>query len=279
MEIKIGADPELFVRDAKTGKYLCAHGMVEGTKDKPQPVKYGAMQVDGMALEFNIDPAKTVQEFETYITHVREQMLRYINPEHDVIYDLDPTPTCYFDQEYFDGCPKQAKDLGCNPDWNAWTETQNERPYTDQPFRTGAGHLHIGFTEGEDITDPDFIQECYMVVKQLDVCVGMYSLLWDGDVKRRTLYGTAGSCRIKPYGVEYRPLSNAWLKSPQLIRWVFKQTKGAVDSLSKGFRYFEEYGDMARTVINSTEPQNLKTLSRQLKYLPMSEIQGIPLAA
>lgn len=275
MQILIGADPELFVRDTKTGQFITAHGLVEGTKEKPQPVQFGAVQVDGMALEFNIDPAKTVEEFELYITKVREQMTRLIDPS----YELVPQPTCYFDQEYFDGCPAKAKDLGCNPDWNAWTERQNDRPSTSEPFRTGAGHLHIGFTKDQDVSDPDFIQECYMVVKQLDVWVGMYSPLWDGDVKRRSLYGQAGACRIKPYGVEYRPLSNAWLRTPELTRWVFKQTWSAVNALSKSFYSFEEYGEMARDIINSTEKQNPATLIRKFRYLPMTAVNGLPLAA
>jgi hypothetical protein len=56
MEFKIGADPEFFLRDKATGKFVSAHGLIPGTKRQPMKVDKGAVQVDGMALEFNIDP-------------------------------------------------------------------------------------------------------------------------------------------------------------------------------------------------------------------------------
>ena len=59
--ITIGCDPEFFVKE--NNKFVNAHGLIEGTKDFPQLVNKGAVQVDGMALEFNINPAKNSKEF------------------------------------------------------------------------------------------------------------------------------------------------------------------------------------------------------------------------
>ncbi len=44
---------------------VTASGLVipDTAKEKPFPVTNGAVQVDGMALEYNIDPASTVEEF------------------------------------------------------------------------------------------------------------------------------------------------------------------------------------------------------------------------
>jgi len=56
MKILVGCDPELFVK--KDGVLVSAHGLVQGSKEHPFRVSKGAVQVDGMALEFNIDPAE-----------------------------------------------------------------------------------------------------------------------------------------------------------------------------------------------------------------------------
>ena len=56
--ILIGCDPEVFVK--QNGVFRSAHGLIRGDKKNPQKIRSGAVQVDGMALEFNIDPARTI---------------------------------------------------------------------------------------------------------------------------------------------------------------------------------------------------------------------------
>ncbi len=41
--------------------------------------------------------------------------------------------------------------------------------------------------------------------------------MYDKDTERRGMYGKAGAFRPKPYGVEYRTLSNAWLSNDERI--------------------------------------------------------------
>ena len=62
MQLLLGADPEAFVVLKDGGIPVSAHGLLPGTKDKPFPVEKGAVQVDGMAAEFNIEPAATEDE-------------------------------------------------------------------------------------------------------------------------------------------------------------------------------------------------------------------------
>ena len=50
-EILIGCDPEVAVVDEK-GELVSAHGLIKGTKDNPQLVKNGMVQVDG-AIAFS----------------------------------------------------------------------------------------------------------------------------------------------------------------------------------------------------------------------------------
>lgn len=229
---KIGADPEVFLRDA-SGKFVSGHDLIPGTKEEPFFVPDGAIQRDGVALEFNIAPATSSVEFIHNINSVMKSLHgHYSAVRPDCEFAIEPT--AFFDKDYFDGLPEEPKILGCTPDFNAYTGLENSPPHTDEPFRTGAGHIHIGWGSGFSISNPDHFDLCRDVVKQLDCILYPASLLWDRDYKRRSLYGRLGAFRPKKYGVEYRPLSNAILKAQFIQKFVFDATVHAVDLLMNG---------------------------------------------
>ena len=205
-DFKIGCDPEVFIRCIATGKLVSAHGMLPGDKKNPFKVPHGAVQVDGMAAEFNIDPARTVEEFVRNIKSVMASLQEIVGDE----YELVITPTAHFGQEMIDAQPDEAKELGCEPDYNAWTGEQNPTPNVNTPFRTGAGHVHIGWTMGVDISLNQHKQICEHLCRTLDIYTLPF-LRMEDDVLRRELYGKAGAYRPKEYGVEYRTPSNVWL--------------------------------------------------------------------
>ena len=212
----LGADPELFVKD-KAGKFISGYGMIPGTKDEPFKVESGAVQVDGMALEFNIDPAKSAREFSSNIKKVMTSLKGMVG---DV--ELAAVPTAYFGKEYMETQPKEALELGCDPDYDAYSGKANPRPDGNVAFRTGAGHIHIGWTEGQDPMNIHHFEACRLVTRALDYYLFPLSQIWDKDKKRRELYGKQGAFRPKPYGVEYRVLSNAWVGNTVLESIIFK---------------------------------------------------------
>lgn len=227
MELLIGADPELFVYDKKGRKFVTGYDLIPGTKDKPHPVDKGAVQVDGMALEFNIDPAKDYNEFEHNINTVMGRLKAMI-PDN---LELKIKPSIMWKKDYLESMPEKAKELGCDPDWNAYTETLNPAPNAKSCLRTAAGHIHLGWTEGQDPTTKEHLAACFDLVKALDSFVGVPSLKFDKDKRRRRLYGKAGAFRPKPYGVEYRVLSNAWLETPERMRFVYRQVHKAFEAV------------------------------------------------
>ena len=247
MQILIGADPEVFVKNA-AGEFRSAWGMIPGTKKAPFKVPKGAVQVDGNALEFNIDPAATKAEFVGNIREVYQEMGRMVPG-----YNLAIEPVAMFDKAYFDALPEGARELGCDPDFNAWTRQVNERPFTNEPFRTAAGHIHIGWLPPEAYADPmdsNHFDDCCEVAKQMDYFLGMWSLTWDKDSERRRLYGSAGCFRPKPYGCEYRSLSNAWLKTEELQGWVYDAAIAGMKALEKGQLMSVEQGQVAQVAID-----------------------------
>lgn len=246
MSILVGCDPEVFVKQG--GIFKSAHGLIRGDKKNPQPVRNGAVQVDGMALEFNINPASTESEFVLSVQDVLAQMTAMV-PDYEVV----AVPVAEFTEDYMRQQPDAAKELGCDPDFNAWADGRaNDKPDGDRPFRTASGHVHIGWTDGEDINDDNHIGRCHMVVKQLDFYLGLPSLIYDADTKRRSMYGKAGAYRPKSYGVEYRTLSNRWLASDKLMGWVFRTTQKAVQEVMEGNFLWEKHGDI-QEIINSSD--------------------------
>lgn len=238
MSLKIGADPEVFIKNKVLGQYVSAHDLLPGTKHSPFPTAFGGCQVDGVAGEFNIKPAKNATDFSN---RVRE-CLNFINQtvkghSNDLVVAIEPV--AWFDGKYFKSLPRTAKELGCEPDFDAYSGTQNIKPATPDPFRTAAGHLHLGWSDGIDPQDPEHTVMCHDVVKQLDVALFVPSLHFDRNTQRRRLYGRPGSYRPKFYGVEYRVLSNRWLKNEHLCRWVFNRSLKAYNDLQKGKKYFE----------------------------------------
>lgn len=234
VQLLIGADPEVFVKS--NGVYVSAHNMIPGTKKSPHGVPSGAVQVDGMALEFNIEPAADVDEFMCNLDTVYSYLQEMIPEGHE----LDIVPTAFFDEGYIKSQPPEATELGCDPDFDAWTGARNPRPNAAVNFRTGAGHIHVGWCEGMDIQDPDHIEACHMMIKQLDCSLGLLSLLWDNDDTRRQLYGKFGAFRPKSYGVEYRTLSNAWLRDNRTKKVVWEITSAAFHSLMDGYKFYDD---------------------------------------
>lgn len=263
MNILIGCDPEVFVK--QQGLFKSAYGLIKGDKKHPQKVNRGAVQVDGMALEFNIDPAATEDEFCINVQDVLNTM-KLMVPEYEVV----ATPVAHFSLEYIRSQPAAAIELGCDPDYDAWTGDANEKPNAERPMRTAAGHIHIGWTNNEDIHNPMHVGQALAAGKQMDFFLGLPSLIYDKCVERREMYGKAGCVRIKPYGVEYRTLSNEWLNKESLMRWVFRSAQAGMAQLIAGNSLADKYGDI-RAIINNNDVEAAKKIMTMegIEYAPI----------
>lgn len=242
--ILVGCDPEIFVR--RDGEFVSAHGLIPGDKKNPLKVEKGAVQVDGMALEFNIDPASSESEFVGNVQHVL-QILGSMVPG----YELAPVPVADFPLEYIHSQPLAARELGCEPDYDAYTGMANVKPNADLPMRTASGHVHVGWTNDASIYSAEHENACRSVIQQLDCVLGVASLFYDHDTRRRSMYGKGGCYRPKTYGAEYRTLSNAWLLSSERMAWVYRNTQRAMNMLFEGRALFTEADDVAAVINNS----------------------------
>ena len=234
----IGADPELFIRNKYTNKYTSAVGLITGTKDEPTPIDNlgHAYQVDNVAVEFNIAPAASLQDFRASIHKVLDY-LRQKLPD----YDFSKESAVSFPKDELN--TPEAQLFGCEPDFDAWNMIENVKPHADDAnLRSAGGHIHVG----SDIA----INNPIAVIRALDLHLGVPSVRLDAGSLRRQLYGKAGSFRFKKYGTEYRTLSNFWIFDNSLIDWAYQGTQRALEFVEKGNEISEKDGHLIQQCIN-----------------------------
>lgn len=251
--ILIGADPELFITSTN-GDLIASCGLIGGTKEQPRPIdKEGcAVQEDNVAVEFNIPPAATREDFTGDLNHVLAYLSDFLHSK-DLV--LSCTASAVFPQDQL--VDERALVFGCSPDYNAWTGKENPKPHAkNAALRSCGGHVHVGFE------DPS--QETVLTLMQtLDLFLGVPSVLYDEDKDRRQLYGKAGSFRFKPYGGEYRTLSNWWVGRTDYMEYVYDQVHRAVGFLNSGTTIMPLDAKHVRSAINNSDKAMAVSLMSQ----------------
>lgn len=221
----VGADPELFIINEKTGKVVSSIGIIPGEKGNPyvsedMPIGFG-LETDNILAEFNIPPVKTKESFIQVLNYMKDYITAFvkrINPD----YGIRCSAYEVVDENQLKS--EQALEFGCDPDYNCYTESQNEKPVAKLSNGRSAGfHIHIGYE------NPN-VNTSVKLVKYFDTYVGLPSILYDTDVRRRTLYGKAGSFRLQPWGVECRMLSAAMYANEKLMRVVWNGVIQAINA-------------------------------------------------
>ena len=80
--VTIGADPELFLINSKTGEVVSSIGIIPGEKGNPyrsidMPEGYG-LEIDNILAEFNIPPVRTKEDFIEAITYMKNYIKKFI---------------------------------------------------------------------------------------------------------------------------------------------------------------------------------------------------------
>ncbi len=226
----IGCDPEIFALD-ESGKLIPAWNFL-GSKENPNrthaiALGNGGHQIpstvgnnpcywDGFGAEFTTKPTTCleyqVESIYCGLKGVRDLLKsKFPNAELTIksVMDIDPKLMMEASDE--------QTEFGCSPSYNAYGRTIDLPPGRQVPFRSSGGHIHfgIGLTSHE---------AAIPMVKALDAILGVCCVsLFEkyDDTRRREYYGAPGEYRIPSHGIEYRPLSNAWLMHPFITNLVF----------------------------------------------------------
>jgi hypothetical protein len=251
--IKVGSDPELFIINKKTNKVVSSIGLIPGVKGNAyrapdMPEGYG-LQIDNILAEFNIPPTNDRDEFLNSINYMKNYIREYvqnINP------DLDILCTASMDVDEDQLQSEEAKLFGCSVDYNAYTEEENPKPKGDSTNMRSAGvHIHLSY-------DNPNVQTSLLLIKYMDMYLGIPSVLLDPDTRRRTLYGKAGDFRLKAYGVEYRSLSSYMMSSPEMLSFVWNGIQKAISAYNHNVPLIDS--TVVQSIINNSDVELAKIL-------------------
>lgn len=229
--ITIGADPELFVINEQTGKVVSSVGLIPGEKGNPycsndMPRGFG-LETDNILAEFNIPPVTSKEGFVNNIEYMKSYINGFVK-EKNKNYGIKCSASEIVDASQLRS--KQAKEFGCDVDYNAYTEDANPKPKGEKTNLRSAGmHIHIGYKDNN-------IDTSLQLIKYLDAYLGIPSVIKDTDTRRRTLYGKAGCFRLTEYGCEYRVLSSAMMKDVETLEFVWNQIQKAIRAYNLGTR-------------------------------------------
>jgi hypothetical protein len=261
--MRLGGDPEIFLLDKKKN-FKSVIGLIGANKWDPMQVphlpKGFTLQEDNVALELGFPPAGSEDEFVFNVRTAMEAGLSKLN-DNGGAFRFSRASCVVFPEEEMK--EPEAHIFGCEPDFNAWTGEENPKPKPPHQFmRSCGGHVHFGFDDGED--KPDF----KLVGRAADLCLAVPSVLLDDGYERKQIYGKAGSIRFKPYGGEYRTLSNFWIFSKPLTRWVFNNSRLAVEMVRDGrIEEINALGDDIQHCVNNNDKKQAADL---IKYFDVT---------
>lgn len=254
----IGADPEMFIINEKTRAVVSAIGLIPGEKGNPwRDPSWGpgfGIEIDNILVEYNIPPVDTKEDFIEVVNFMKDYIDRYlkrINPELGILC----ASSMMVDKDQLDNPIAQL--FGCCPDFNCYTGAPNPRPRGEKTNLRSAGfHVHYGYEHPS-------IDQSVEMVKYFDIFLGLMSLLFDTDRKRRSLYGKAGCYRLTSYGVEYRTLSSRMGEDDTTLGLIYDGVVAATQAYEIGLHLPND--EDVVSAINNSDVRAGRTVLAMLK--------------
>lgn len=313
--VMLGCDPEFFFTSngAVVGseKVLPKNGLTYDTEfGYFDDIKSGFI-IDGVQAELNPSPntcrAYLGNEIHTCFRNLYEKLKK-----DGKTVGVAFAPLVDISQAELDSLSEKSKVFGCAPSTNIYQGAE-EAKITVNPKkylkRSAGGHIHLGVNDDEDYgevyagyiqrrdawgytysdqiklkvkTVEKVLHDPKTVVPILDLVVANTCVLLDRDasnIERRKNYGRVGEYRQKKYGIEYRTLSNFWLRSYQLTSFVMglcRMTVHMVQQSRKGCDYVKALTNAVsrEDVIKAVQENNF-----ELAYQNFRKIEHILVAA
>lgn len=249
-EITLGSDPEVAVVNMLEGAIVPVCGLFGGDKGDPVPVnEHGGWLEDGVALELNPVPRKKPEEAQKSL-HALIRAAADFGAKKNISLHY-PVQEQTFHDDVLSQNPK-ASVFGCAQDLSAYYVGVPRENVMQQAMRTHGngirfygGHVHLGITDWPEAL-PKFV-----AVRIVDLLLGAAHAraYTPYPATRDEFYGRAGLYRETAYGIEYRTLSNHWIKEdvskPHTLR--------RLHDIGKIFANFEEHSSRLVEIYNSVD--------------------------
>ena len=239
-KLSLGSDPEMVIRDKKTGQPVSAVSIFKGVDfnySKETPLEKGAGRTyfhDNVNVEGTMPPSFSKEEL---IKNVHN----YIKDAREILgedFVLSNESYTVYPKEEFNS--QEAMTFGCSAAYDAFTVAPIERiEASNIDYRTCGGHIHVGREDFKSIEGGELIdfESKISSVKLFELILGTALTVIDNDPsskQRKELYGKAGEHRPTEYGVEVRSPGNYWLGSPRTVSLVWDLSQIVYDIIFDG---------------------------------------------
>jgi hypothetical protein len=220
---RCGADPELFLAKTEGGIVSSEHFIPADEKNET-----GVTQ-DGVQIEFHPPPSGCRAHVGNAIARSFCLLKREVLDKNGLTLDFRQAIT--LSKKEMKNIGEKGKLLLCEPSHNNYTkDTGLTVDGATYPGRSLSGHLHFGgphcwaWQSTRVVTDiPAMATRPRTTIQTMDLLLGNTCVIIDTsplNIERRKLYGRAGEYRLPKHGLEYRVLSNFWLRSYQAMSLV-----------------------------------------------------------
>lgn len=273
--LALGTDPELFITRNK--KVVGSDVVVKNQND--------SVIRDGVQVEFNPYPDTCREVLMNRTRRCFEKLNDFMESTGT---EMSKSVTLKITQKNFDNLPEESKKFGCSPSFNIYDGHDGPKPDpAEYKYRSAGGHIHLGAYMGTDYGGLyATLRKTRQTVVMLDIILGNTAVMLDrdrGNKERRKYYGHAGEYRLPKHGLEYRTLSNFWLRGTPLFSLVFGLARQAVYMSHDGYLAdFLECVDIKdiRDAINNNDLKLAKKNFNKIKHLIVgyAEISRCPIS-
>lgn len=228
--LSYGCDPELFF--SSKGKIIGAEKVIpeEGlASDRFGPTKQYAIGtnlkafvLDGVQVELNPTANTCRANLGNEIAAAMRTIKTHLSKMEGI--EVSFSAVVKVDKEELRSLSEKSRTLGCAPSFNLYDADASIK-VNPKTFRTrsAGGHIHLGFPQYAGM-----MAERERLIPIMDILLGNTCVMIDRDpmaAERRKVYGRAGEYRLPDHGIEYRTLSNFWLRAYPLLSMVMGISK------------------------------------------------------